>query len=329
MPVAIETTNFNLPGQVGDVYHGKVGDVYALEHEAGDLLAVVRTDRISAFDVVFDEPIPSKGQVLNEMSASLLVATRQAAPNWLIESPDPNVSIGYKAKPIKVEMIVRGYLLGSAARNYEAGMRDLCGNPLPNGMSEFDIFSTPLVTPTTKASEGHDEDITPKEIVEQGLVSGPAYEIMHYMSQALFAKGQSMARERGLVLADTKYEFGFSEADGKLMVIDEVHNPDTSRYYPATEMDAYLKGETRVKPVRMSKEFFREWLIEQGFMGEPGQTPPPLPPELVEEVRSTYIDLYERMLGRPFIPAEANSQAQRLEQIADSIEHSLGSLTLA
>ncbi|HKU19012.1 MAG TPA: phosphoribosylaminoimidazolesuccinocarboxamide synthase [Candidatus Saccharimonadales bacterium] len=328
MPVTVGQTNFTLPGQIGEPYRGKVADVYSIEHEVGELLAVVRTDRISAFDVVLPEGIPLKGQVLNQMSVELLAATRAVAPNWLIESPDPNVSLGFKAEPFKVEMIVRGYLLGTSWRGYEAGMRDLCSNQLPDGMREFQAFDAPLVTPNTKAETGHDENITPGQIVESGLATAAVYDEMAHLAAGLFMEGQAAASSRGLVLADTKYEFGRLPT-GQIVVIDEVHTPDSSRYYLQSELDVYTSGQTDQRPTQLSKEFVREWLIEQGFSGQEGQRPPHLPEEFQNEVSSRYVTLYQQLLGHEFEPATASSEAARLDTMYQSIAQSLENLRLA
>jgi len=298
-------TNFNLPGQVGEVYRGKVADVYTLEHEAGDLLAVVRTDRISAYDVVLPQLIPFKGQVLNEMSAHFLQATSEVAPNWFITAPDPNVSVGYRAEPIKVEMIMRGFLLGSSWKKYLGGSRDISGNELPDGMEEFQPFDIPLLTPTTKAEEGHDEDISIEQIVERGLATFDECIQMGLMSYHLFDAGQQIARERGLLLADTKYEFG-RLATGEVVVIDEVHTPDSSRYFPADQFSGYDWSSTspQIRPEQMSKEFVREKLAELGFTGQPGEVPPELSLDFRADVIAKYISLYTRMLNKPFVPAD-------------------------
>jgi phosphoribosylaminoimidazole-succinocarboxamide synthase len=325
MAVALRETNFELPGQVGEPYHGKVGDTYTIEHDGGELLAVVRTDRISAFDVVLPEPIPLKGQVLNQMSAELLASTQTVAPNWLIESPDPNVSVGYKAKPFKVEVIARGYLLGTSWRGYRGGMRELCDNRLPDGMTEFQAFDTPLLTPTTKAEEGHDENITPSQIVENGLATSEEYDEMAHLALGLFAEGQARAKERGLLLADTKYEFG-RLATGQIVVIDEVHTPDSSRYFPLDEYDAYLQGQISQRPEQLSKEFVREWLVSQGFSGEAGHLPPHMPEDFKDKVANRYIELYERMLGHEFEAASEPSEAAQLDRVYQNIVDSLGRL---
>lgn len=324
MAQAIRETNFALPGQVGEPYRGKVGDVYTIEHEVGTLLAVVRTDRISAFDVVLGE-VPHKGQVLNEISAELLEATRPAAPNWFLASPDPNVSIGFKAEAIPVEMIVRGVLLGSAWRNYRDGGRTICGNQLPEGMAEFEPFAVPIITPTTKAHAGHDEDTTPEDIIASGVVTADEYATMERLSQALFATGQTMAAERGLLLPDTKYEFGRFAAC-PIGLIDEVHTPDSSRYLLLDEHRAYSNGTTDTRPRQLSKEFVREWLIDHGFSGQAGQQIPQMPEEFIEQITARYIDLYERMLGRKFVPAVEQGSA-RTEQIRENIVQYLARLT--
>jgi phosphoribosylaminoimidazole-succinocarboxamide synthase len=313
MAEAIRETNLQLPGQVGGPYHGKVGDVYTIEHEDHELLAVVRTDRISAYDVVLPKSIPYKGQVLNQVSAELLEATADVAPNWRLASPDPNVTIGHKAKPLKIEMIVRGFLLGSAWKAYnEEGVRDICGNELAEGMYEFDEFETPLLTPTTKADIGHDENITPQEVIERGLATEAEYAEMKRLSLGLFRRGQTMARRRGLVMADTKYEFG-NLATTQLVVIDEVHTPDSARYFPEREFYQFTWGITDRRPSQLSKEFVREWLAAQGFTGQPGQVPPAMPPEFVASVSGKYIDLYQRMLAKPFEPADYSDPNRRIE----------------
>ncbi len=326
MATAIRETNFALPGQVGEPYHGKVGDVYTIAHEAGTLLVVVRTDRISAFDVILGE-VPHKGQILNEVSAELLEATRPDAPNWFLASPDPNVSIGFKADAIPVEMIVRGALLGMAWRSYRDGNRTICGNRLADGMTEFERFTVPIITPTTKAHEGHDEDISPEDIIASGIVTADEYATMERLAQALFAKGQAMAAERGLLLADTKYEFG-RLATGQIVLIDEVHTPDSSRYLDLDQYNAYIDGTTSQRPQQLSKEFVREWLIAHGFSGQAGQQVPDMPQAFIDQITTRYIELYERMLGRKFVPA-AEQGSSRTEQIRDAIVQYLAQLTVA
>jgi phosphoribosylaminoimidazole-succinocarboxamide synthase len=327
MAEAIRETDFALPGQIGDPYHGKVGDVYTIEHEMGTLLVVVRTDRISAFDEVLGE-VPHKGQVLNEISAALLEATRPAAPNWFLASPDPNVSVGFKADAIPVEMIVRGCLLGTAWRNYRDGGRAIGGNQLPEGMVEFGGFTVPIITPTTKAHAGHDEDTTPPDIIASGVVTADEYATMERLSRALFAIGQTMAAERGLLLADTKYEFG-RLATGQIVLIDEVHTPDSSRYLSLDEHDAYVSGATNKRPEQLSKEFVREWLIAHGFSGQAGEVAPTIPEEFIDQITARYINLYERMLGRTFVPAAERTDGPRTEQIRQNIVRYLAGLSLA
>jgi phosphoribosylaminoimidazole-succinocarboxamide synthase len=328
MPAVIHETDFDLPGQVGDTYHGKVGDVYTIDHDLGNLLAVVRTDRISAFDVILPEAIPYKGQVLNQLSAALLTATREDAPNWLITSPDPNVSIGYRADPIKVEMIMRGALLGTSWRSYQAGMREFCGNRLPERMYEFEVFDTPLLTPTTKADAGHDENITSGEVVRSGLVTAQEFDQMEALAFTLFARGQAMAKERGLFLADTKYEFG-RLATGEVIVIDEVHTPDSSRYFKRDEYNRYLHGDAAERPTQLSKEFVREWLLAHGFSGEPGQALPNMTSEFVTQISDRYIGLFELMMGQRFEPSVADNEPAKLERIRANIVGSLGNISLA
>lgn len=315
MSEALRETSLELPGQIGEAYNGKVADTFTIDHPAaGELLAVVRTDRISAFDVVLPDAIPHKGQVLNQMSAQLLEDTSDVCPNWLIGTPDPNVSIGYKADPYKIEMIVRGYLLGSAWRAYDQdGTRQICGIEIRDGMQEFEPFGVPIITPTTKAEEGHDENITRDEIIDQGLATEEEYETMAAYSLALFAAGQKAARERGLVLADTKYEFG-KLASGQVVAIDEVHTPDSSRFFHEDEFEAYANLDTDKKPSQLSKEFVREWLIEQGFTGEPWQESPRMPEDKIREVSQLYIDLYEKSTGRRFVPTATGEDAQRKMQ---------------
>lgn len=324
MTAVIEGTNFTLPGQVGEPYRGKVADVYTLEHEVGTLLAVVRTDRFSAFDVKL-RAVPHRGQVLNEISAELLEATRSVAPNWLRGAPDPNVSVGLGAEPIPVEVIVRGCLLGTAWRSYQAGAREICGNRLPEGMTEFQPFERPLITPTTKAHVGHDEYTTPTRIILSGAATAKEYAEMERMARALFSRGQVMAEERGLLLADTKYEFG-RLATGKIVIIDEVHTPDSSRYLRLKPYWDYVGGETSEQPEQLSKEFARAWLMDQGFYGQAGQDPPPLPDAFIGQVSARYIELYELMLGRPFVPAPGSTN-ERLEVMQANIAQYLADLS--
>jgi len=302
----IETTELALPGQNG-LYHGKVRDVYMLE---SGRLVVIATDRISAFDVVLLRPIPYKGQVLNQLAAHFLRATADVVPNWLQAVPDPNVSVGLKAEPVKVEMVIRGVLVGHAWREYQAGQRELCGVPLPEGLKQFDAFPEPIITPTTKADAGHDEDISGDNVVAQGLATAQEWQQLCDATRRLFAKGQAMARERGLVLADTKYEFG--RRDGRLILIDEVHTPDSSRYFYADSYDAFVGGKTSEPPRQLSKEFVREWLMAHGFSGQAGQIVPDLPDEFVDEVSRRYIELYEQLTGERFVKAEPGDIIKRI-----------------
>ncbi len=304
-PVALSQTHFSFPGQTG-VYHGKVRDVY---HVDGQLI-LVATDRISAFDHILPRAIPYKGQVLNQVAAYFLNATRDVAPNWLLATPDPNVAIGMACAPFKIEMVIRGYLAGHAWRQYRAGERTLCGVPMPDGMKEADPFPEPIITPATKAEEGHDEDISREEILEQGLVSESDYRQLEAYTRALFQRGTQMAREQGLILVDTKYEFG--KKDGQIYVIDEIHTPDSSRYY-------YLEGyedrqQEGVPQKQLSKEFVREWLIEYGFQGLEGQQMPEMPDAFVQEVSERYIELYERITGEDFERGDTADMKVRIEQ---------------
>ncbi|KGO01600.1 phosphoribosylaminoimidazolesuccinocarboxamide synthase [Porphyromonas sp. COT-290 OH3588] len=306
MNKTLTTTNFQLPGQTG-VYHGKVRDVYFLEQ---GLVAMVASDRISAFDVVLPEGIPYKGQVLNQIATYFLEATKDIVPNWLISTPDPMVSLGHRCEPFKVEMVIRGYLTGSAWRAYKAGERSICGITLPDGMREDEAFPTPIITPTTKADEGHDENISREEIIAQGIVTEEDYKQLEQYTYALFARGQEMARERGLILVDTKYEFG--KKDGKIYLIDEIHTPDSSRYFYA---DGYAERFKSGQPQKqLSKEFVRQWLIEQGFQGREGDQVPEMTPEYCQSVSERYIELYEQVTGRPFVKADSEDIAQRIER---------------
>jgi phosphoribosylaminoimidazole-succinocarboxamide synthase len=298
-------THFHLPGQTA-FYRGKVRDVYIL----GDRLIMVATDRISAFDCILPRPIPHKGAVLNQMAAYFLEATRDLCPNWLISTPDPNVSIGYRCEPLRVEMVIRGYLAGHAARQYAAGHRSLCGVPLPDGLREGDPFPEPIITPTTKAATGHDEDISREEILQRGIVAADDYAQMETYTRALFQRGTEMAARRGLILVDTKYEFG--KWNGQIMLMDEVHTPDSSRYFYA---DGYAERQARgERQQQLSKEFVREWLMAHGFQGKEGQQMPDMPDEFVQEVSERYIELYERMTGRTFVRERSDDPLQRIER---------------
>jgi len=306
MSTTLLTTDFNFPGQES-VYHGKVRDVYAI---TPDTLVMIATDRISAFDVVLPKGIPYKGQVLNQIATYFLDATADIVPNWKLATPDPMVTVGRKAEGLRVEMIIRGYLTGSAWREYAAGCRELCGVKLPEGMRENEKFPEPIITPTTKAEAGHDENISREEIIAQGLVSAEHYAKVEEYTRALFARGQQMAAEKGLILVDTKYEFGI--VDGQVILIDEIHTPDSSRYFYA---DGYEERFEKGEPQRqLSKEFVRQWLIEHDFMGKAGQTVPEMTPEFVDSVSKRYIELYEHITGRKFIPAEDAHLEQRIEK---------------
>ena len=303
---ALVKTDFNFPGQQS-VYHGKVRDVYNINDE---LLVMVASDRISAFDVILPKGIPFKGQVLNQIAAKFLDATADIVPNWKIATPDPMVTVGIKCEGFRVEMIIRGYLTGSAWREYEAGCRNLCGVALPNGMKENQKFPTPIITPTTKADAGHDENISKEEIISQGLVSKEDYELMEKYTYALFQRGTEMAAEKGLILVDTKYEFG--KKDNKVYLIDEIHTPDSSRYFYAEGYeDKFAQGEPQRQ---LSKEFVRQWLIERNFMGKEGQVVPEMTDEYVESVSERYIELYEHIVGEKFNKANAEDVAARIEK---------------
>lgn len=296
---------------VREVYRGKVRDVYHLEDGRTVLVA---SDRISAFDVVLPRGIPHKGQVLSQVSWHMLQATRGVAPNWAIASPDPCVIIGRRADTVKVEMVVRGFLSGHAWRQYKAGHRVLCGAPMPDGLRESDPFPAPIITPSTKADQGHDEDITPEEIVERGLCSEEEWRTMSGYALALFAEGSRLARERGLILVDTKYEFGRT-TDG-LMLIDEIHTPDSSRYFYA---EGYAERQERGEAQKqLSKEFVRQWLIEHDFMGKEGQRVPVMDDAFVKSVSDRYIELYERITGQRFVPADTRDIAGRIQAALDA-----------
>ncbi|MBD5316790.1 MAG: phosphoribosylaminoimidazolesuccinocarboxamide synthase [Bacteroides sp.] len=300
----LTSTEFKFPGQTGE-YHGKVRDVYTIND---DILVMVATDRISAFDVVLPEGIPYKGQVLNQIATFFLDATKDIVPNWKLATPDPMVTVGYKAEAFPIEMIIRGYLSGSAWRAYAAGERELCGVKLPEGMVENQAFPEPIITPTTKAAEGHDENISRDEIISRGLVSEADYAQMEEYTRALFKRGSDMAAEKGLLLVDTKYEFG--KRDGKVILIDEIHTPDSSRYFYA---DGYQELLAAGKPQRqLSKEFVRQWLISEGFTGQAGQKVPEMTPEFIQSVTERYIELFEHVTGKPFVKAEETDLEQRI-----------------
>ncbi|MCE2776985.1 MAG: phosphoribosylaminoimidazolesuccinocarboxamide synthase [Algoriphagus sp.] len=305
MSKAIKETHFSFPGQKG-FYKGKVRDVYMFEKE----LVVVASDRISAFDVVLPRAIPYKGQVLNQIAAGFLKATADLVPNWVMATPDPSVTIGKRCEPFKVEMVIRGYLAGHAAREYALGKRVICGVSMPEGLKENDAFPTPIITPTTKASEGHDEDISREAILAKGIVSEEDYLVLEKYTRALFQRGQEMAKEKGLILVDTKYEFG--KADGKIYLIDEIHTPDSSRYFYA---EGYEENQKQGLPQKqLSKEFVRQWLIANGFQGKEGQVVPEMSDELVESISDRYIELFEKITGTAFVRAETTDIASRIEK---------------
>lgn len=299
-------TDFHFPAQTA-VYHGKVRDVYTINDST---LVMVATDRISAFDVVLPEGIPYKGQVLNQIAAFFLDATRDIVPNWKLATPDPMVTVGQRAEAFPVEMIIRGYLAGSAWREYAAGKREICGVKLPDGMVENQAFPEPIITPTTKAAEGHDENISAEEIIARGLVSEENYKTMAEYTMALYRRGVDMAARKGLLLVDTKYEFGL--LDGKVILIDEIHTPDSSRYWYA---DGYQERLAAGEPQRqLSKEFVRQWLISNGFMGKEGQKVPDMTPEVVNSISERYIELYEHLTGNTFVKDEETDLDARIEK---------------
>ena len=306
MSNALTRTDFNFKGQKS-VYHGKVRDVYNIDD---DLMVMVATDRISAFDVILPKGIPFKGQVLNQIAAKFLDATADICPNWKLATPDPMVTVGLKCEGFRVEMIIRGYLTGSAWRDYKNGCRNLCGNILPEGMKENQKFAEPLITPTTKAEEGHDENISKEEIIAQGLVSKEDYEVMEKYTRALFKRGTEIAAQKGLILVDTKYEFG--KRDGKVYLIDEIHTPDSSRYFYADGyQEKFEKGESQKQ---LSKEFVRQWLIEHNFMNQPGQVMPEITDAYAETVSARYIELYEHIVGEKFVKESGTDLAARIEK---------------
>ena len=309
MSRGIRETNFQFPGQVG-FYRGKVRDVYIF----ADKLAVVASDRISAFDVVLPKPIPYKGQVLNQIAYHFLDATKEVVPNWVLSSPDPNVTIGHRCEPFKVEMVIRGYLAGHAWRTYRSGKRELCGVLLPEGLKENDPLPFPIITPTTKADEGHDEDISKADILGNGIVSPADYEQLEAYTYALFAAGSKMAQEKGLILVDTKYEFG--KLGDQILLIDEIHTPDSSRYFYA---EGYQERQQRGEAQKqLSKEFVRQWLISNGFQGLEGQTIPEMTDEIIADISARYIELYENITGKSFVK-------QGLEDVEDRIKKSITS----
>jgi phosphoribosylaminoimidazole-succinocarboxamide synthase len=314
----LSTTDFHFPGQTAH-YEGKVRDVYAIgEH----LIVMVATDRVSAFDVVLPRAIPHKGQVLNQLAARFLESTADIVPNWLMVSPDPNVSIGLKAEPVKIELVIRGCLVGHAWREYSAGKRTISGVNMPEGLEEYDSFPDPIITPTTKAAAGHDEDISEVEILTRRLATTDEWRQLKEYIQALFERGQKMAREQGLVLADTKYEFG--RLNGKLILIDEIHTPDSSRYFYADSYDAYIGGNKEERPRQLSKEFVREWLMENGFSGQVGESVPKITDDFVTKTSERYIELYEKLTGEKFKKASTENMPERIEKsIKDYLEETV------
>ena len=303
---ALTRTDYNFPGQRG-LYHGKVRDVYSIGSET---LVMIATDRISAFDVVLPKGIPYKGQVLNQIASKFLDATADILPNWKTASPDPMVTVGHQCEPYKVEMVIRGYITGSAWREYKKGARMLCGLPLLEGLRENQQFETPLITPTTKADEGHDENISKEEIIAEGLVSREEYEQLEKYTYALFKRGTEMAAEKGLILVDTKYEFG--KKDGTIYLIDEIHTPDSSRYfYSEGYQERFEKGEEQRQ---LSKEVVRKWLMDNGFQGLSGQQIPEMTDEYCHSVSERYIELYEKIVGEKFVKADTHNLALRIEK---------------
>ena len=301
-------TNFNFPGQK-DLYKGKVREVYTLDN---DLLLMVATDRLSAFDVVMPKGIPYKGQILNQIATKMMKDTEDLVPNWLVATPDPNVAIGKRCEPFKVEMVIRGYMSGHAAREYKAGKRMLCGVPMPEGMKENDAFPTPIITPATKAEMGdHDEDISREDILKKGIVSEADYVVLEDYTRKLFQRGSEIAASRGLILVDTKYEFG-KTADGEIVLIDEIHTPDSSRYFYAEGYEE--RQEQGEAQKQLSKEFVRQWLISNNFQGLEGQTVPEMSDEYIATVSDRYIELYENITGEAFAKADVSNIDARIEQ---------------
>jgi phosphoribosylaminoimidazole-succinocarboxamide synthase len=308
MSHTITTTNFNFPGQK-NVYRGKVREVYNIND---DLLVMIATDRLSAFDVVLPKGIPYKGQILNQIATQFMKMTQDIVPNWLIATPDPNVAVGHLCEPFKVEMVIRGYVSGHAAREYAAGKRTLCGVTMPEGLKENDKFPTPIITPTTKADNGsHDEDISREAILSKGIVSEEDYLVLEQYTRALFQRGTEIAASRGLILVDTKYEFGKTK-EGQIVLIDEIHTPDSSRYFYA---EGYQERQDRGEEQKqLSKEFVRRWLIENGFQGQEGQQIPDMNYAYIESVSERYIELYENILGEKFVKADITNINERIEK---------------
>jgi len=312
MSKTIIDTNFNFPGQKG-VYKGKVREVYNIEDEH---LVMIATDRLSAFDVVMPKGIPYKGQILNQIATKMMKETEDLVPNWLIASPDPNVAVGHLCEPFKVEMVIRGYMSGHAAREYKAGKRLLCGVPMPEGMKENDKFHEPIITPATKAEKGnHDEDISREDILKRGIVSEEDYVVLEDYTRKLFKRGTEIAAERGLILVDTKYEFGKTK-DGKIVLIDEIHTPDSSRYFYA---EGYEERQENGEPQKqLSKEFVRQWLIANGFQGLEGQSVPFMSDEYIESVSERYIELYENITGDSFVKGDLSNIENRIASNVNS-----------
>ncbi|MFP2997584.1 phosphoribosylaminoimidazolesuccinocarboxamide synthase [Spongiivirga sp. MCCC 1A20706] len=304
----ITNTNFNFPGQQS-VYKGKVREVYSLDN---DLLVMIATDRLSAFDVVMPKGIPYKGQILNQIATKFMKQTEDLVPNWLIATPDPNVAVGHRCEPFMVEMVIRGYLSGHAAREYKAGKRILCGVSMPEGMIENDKFPEPIITPATKAEQGdHDEDISREDILSKGIVSEEDYLVLEDYTRKLFQRGSEIAKQRGLILVDTKYEFGKTK-DGKIVLIDEIHTPDSSRYFYA---EGYQERQERGEAQKqLSKEFVRQWLISNDFQGLEGQTVPEMSDEYIKTVSERYIELYENIMGEDFVRADISNIQERIEK---------------
>jgi len=308
MSNTLTNPQFNFPGQQ-NVYHGKVREVYTLKN---DILLMIATDRLSAFDVVMPKGIPYKGQILNQIATQMMRDTQDIVPNWLIATPDPNVAIGYACEPFKVEMVIRGYMSGHAAREYQAGKRILCGVALPEGMIENDKFSSPIITPATKAEAGdHDEDISREDILKRGIVSEEDYLVLEDYTRKLFQRGSEIADKRGLILVDTKYEFGKTK-EGKIVLIDEIHTPDSSRYFYA---EGYKERQAKGEPQKqLSKEFVRQWLIQNGFQGLEGQSVPEMSDTYINVVSERYIELYENITGETFVKADVSNIDKRIEK---------------
>ncbi|MDC1080638.1 phosphoribosylaminoimidazolesuccinocarboxamide synthase [Flavobacteriaceae bacterium] len=300
-------SSFSLPGQQSK-YRGKVREVISLEN---DLIVMIATDKLSAFDVVMPKGIPFKGQILNQIATHMMEATKDIVPNWLEATPDPSVAVGKRCEPFKIEMVIRGYLSGHAAREYKLGKRIICGVPMPDGMIENDRFPNPIITPATKAEQGHDEDISREEIIEQGIVSEKDYAVLEKYTKALFDRGSKLAKDKGLILVDTKYEFG-KTSNGTIVLIDEIHTPDSSRYFYE---DGYTERQAKGEPQKqLSKEFVRQWLISKGFQGLEGQQIPEMSEDYIQEISDRYIELYEHITGNKFVKGDVSSIENRIEQ---------------